>query len=76
MEGDTGKDVSRRVGMSAWDRVNSPDGTPAVLGTGTTEPRGGAGPCAAREQRSQAEQLRRREHLLAQWELEVCLSAS
>lgn len=26
---------------------------------------------AAREQRSQAEQLRRREHLLAQWELEV-----
>uniref|UniRef100_A0A8C9KJ78 mitogen-activated protein kinase kinase kinase n=1 Tax=Panthera tigris altaica TaxID=74533 RepID=A0A8C9KJ78_PANTA len=31
---------------------------------------------AAREQRSQAEQLRRREHLLAQWELEVFERAS
>lgn len=31
---------------------------------------------AAREQRSQAEQLRRREHLLAQWELETSNTAS
>lgn len=43
MEGDTGRDVSRRVKTGAlWDR-DSPDGNSlAVLGTGTTEPRGGA----------------------------------
>lgn len=57
--------------MSAWDRCTRLTPPPWLSWAQELLSREEELTRAAREQRSQAEQLRRREHLLAQWELEV-----